>query len=131
MAVRKRLTVALVVAACVVAICAVGVVVTAPRLSGWYEDVVLDNSSHGRSCAELPTEPELRDLLARNAATVDTIRSMDPDIHAVSIEIGNTQGCVDGHYLLITYSSHREREQIETLIRGTELANAPINWRNI
>ena len=56
---------------------------------------------------------------------------MDSGTNAVSIEIGNTQACPDGYDVLITYSSHRERERIETLIRGTELANAPINWRNI
>ena len=129
MALRKPLVALLIaVGLAVVGIGVLGVlgVTVLPRL---YEEIVLDNQSHGRDCADLPSEQELRELLAREARTVAAIRAVAPDY--VQIDIDRDARCRGKYSILVAYSSHAQREQIEKLVRGTELADAPINWRNV
>jgi len=127
MAARKRL---LIVALAVMAVAAVGSVIAAPYVPAVFEDIVADNHSHRWRCEDLPTKEQLQAMLDRNAELVRTVRGLDPELNSVYFEINEAAGCPGRHDLILTYDSHRLRDQLERLVRGTEFENAPINWRN-
>jgi hypothetical protein len=127
MTLRKRLLLA---ALAVAVVAVVGTVIAAPYVPAVFEDVVADNHSHRWRCADLPTRADLQAMLDRNADLVRTIRSLDPRLNSVWFEINEAAGCPGRSDLLLTYDSHRLRNELERLVRGTEFENAPINWRN-
>jgi len=126
MAVRRSVVVSLVIAGTFLAGSGAVAATQVPRL---YEEYVLDNRSHGWDCKELPSEQDLNDLFFRNSALVQAIRDVDRD-HVV-VSVGEDERCPGRYSILIAYASHAQRKQIEVLIEGTPLANAPINWRNV
>jgi hypothetical protein len=128
MAVRKRL---LIFAAVAVAVVVAGTVITAPYAPAVFEDVVADNHSHRWRCEDLPTRADLQAMLDRNADLVRRIRSLDPQLNSVWFDVNDAAGCPGRFDLLLTYDSHRLRNELERLVRGTEFENAPINWRNV
>ncbi len=112
--------------AALIGIALVGVAVTSgPR---WYDEHLLGNRAHGRGCADLPSEQDMRALLDRNATTVEAVRAIEP-AGTVNLEAG--QSCPGRWDLLLTYGSKDQRRQAERLIIGTELESAPISWRNV
>lgn len=94
-----------------------------------YNDVVLDRYDHWLPCRKLPTVEEIEATMAQHEKTLNRIRAVDPvgGIIYVGVECEN-EGRGD---LVIGYSGHHHREQIEEILDDQMFFGIPVRLRNI
>ncbi len=92
----------------------------------WYTDVVLDNKEHFLSCTELPEKEFTERVFREHAKTVAEIEQINPGF--IFVEVDATQ-CAGKADIVIYFASHKEREQIETIL-GDSFWGVPYRMYN-
>ncbi len=89
--------------------------------------VVLDNRDHGLPCDQLPTVEEVTQALDRHQSVIQQILDVHPGQVFVDIDRESCPGHAD---IVISYASHQDRVQIETIIAGDAFFGVPYKLRN-
>lgn len=93
----------------------------------WLDEQVYDNRNHYLPCDTLPTEAEVRLVMSENTDLVAQIQAVNPGNVGVEVGIPDCPGKAD---MLIWYSSHRDREEIETILGSESFFGIPIRLQN-
>lgn len=110
-------------------ICALAIIVEAQFkiLQRAYDDYVLDNRNHYLSCNELPTETEVKRIVAQHQDVIQQILEVAPGFVGAEIDAYTCSGKAD---LLIWYASHQQRLVIEKIINGDTFFGIPYRLQN-
>lgn len=92
------------------------------------DDLLYDNYNHYLPCERLPPATEIERGLAENAAVIDKIRAVSPDVD-IQIDEMICHG-TDHTDLIISYPGHSQRVEIERILGGKTFFGLPVRWRN-
>ncbi len=125
--VRKRMTP--IILAILIFLCLGAVILEAQAkiLRRAIDDLVYDNRNHYLPCERLPTEAEVRQVVTEHSDLIDQIESVNPGNVGVEVSTPNCPGKAD---LLIWYASHRNRQEIETILGSETFFGIPVRLQN-
>ncbi len=110
-------------------ICSVGVLIEmwVHPLQRTYDEFVLDNRNHYRSCKDLPTTSEVERVIQQHRDVVIQIQQVAPGFIDVEIDTSFCSGKAD---LLISYGTHQQRIAIESIIGNETFFGVPYRLQN-
>jgi hypothetical protein len=91
------------------------------------DDVLYDNRNHYLPCEQLPTELEVRKVVAEHQDVIQQMEQVNPGLVGVEIDTSTCPGKAD---LLIWYASHQNRLDIEEIIAGETFYGVPYRLQN-
>jgi hypothetical protein len=125
---KKPLIIGLMLGA--VLICA-GILVLATTnargIGNLYNDLVLGNRDHFLSCAELPTEADVRRTMQAHQDEIGRIEQIHPGSIEVAIDAETCPGRAD---IVINFATRADRSMIESVIGGDTFFGIPFRLRN-
>jgi hypothetical protein len=92
-----------------------------------YDEIVLDNRNHYLSCAQLPTEAEVHQVMEEHQETINQIEQINPGFVGIEIDTSTCPGKAD---ILFWYGTHKDRLLIEELIAGETFYGIPYRLQN-
>lgn len=92
-----------------------------------YDEIVLDNRNHYLSCAQLPSEAEVRQVMDVHQDVVKRIEQINPGFVGVEIDTSTCPGKAD---ILFWYGTHQDRLLIERIIAGETFYGIPFRMQN-
>ena len=92
-----------------------------------YDEIVLDNRNHYLSCAQLPTEVEVRHVMEEHQQTIKRINQINPGFVGMEIDSSTCPGKAD---ILFWYGTHQDRLRIEEIIAGETFYGIPYRLQN-
>ena len=92
-----------------------------------YDEVILDNRNHYLSCAQLPVETQVRQVMDQHQEIIKKIEQIHPG--SVGVEMG-TAVCPGKADIIFWYGTHRERVMIEGIIGGKTFYGIPYRLQN-
>jgi len=92
-----------------------------------YDEIVLDNRNHYLSCAQLPTEVEVRHVMEEHQQTIKRINQINSGFVGMEIDSSTCPGKAD---ILFWYGTHQDRLRIEEIIAGETFYGIPYRLQN-
>jgi hypothetical protein len=92
-----------------------------------YDEIVLDNRNHYLSCAQLPTEEEVRQVMEEHQDAIRTINQINPGFVGMEMDTSTCPGKAD---ILFWYGTHDDRLRIESIIAGETFYGIPYRMQN-
>ena len=92
-----------------------------------YDEFVLDNRNHYRSCEDLPTTSEVERVLEQHKVIVSQIQQAAPGFVHIEMDTSFCSGKAD---LLISYGTHQQRIAIENIIGNETFFGVPYRLQN-
>ena len=92
-----------------------------------YDEVILDNRNHYLSCAQLPSETEVRQVMEAHQDVVDKIEQINPGFVGVEMDTSTCPGKAD---IIFWYGTHQDRLLIESIIADDTFYGIPYRLRN-
>ncbi len=92
-----------------------------------YDNYILDNKEHYLSCAQLPSEKEVTQVVAEHQDVVRKIEQVNSGFVSVEVDAETCPGKAD---ILIWFGTHRDRELIESIIDNESFFGVPYRLEN-
>ena len=92
-----------------------------------YDEIVLDNRNHYLSCAQLPTEAEVSQVMEEHRDAIKRINQINPGFVGIEIDSSTCPGKTD---ILFWYGTHQDRLRIEDIIAGETFYGIPYRLQN-
>lgn len=110
-------------------ICTVGALIEMwfHPLQRTYDEFVLDNRNHYRSCEDLPTTSEVKRVIEQHKDIVSQIQQVAPGFVDIEMDTSFCNGKAD---LLISYGTHQQRIAIENIIGNETFFGVPYRLQN-
>ena len=92
-----------------------------------YDEIVLDNRNYYLSCAQLPTEAEVRQVMEAHQDVIEKIEQINPGFVGAEMDMSTCIGKAD---IIFWYGTHQDRLQIESIIAGHTFYGIPYRLIN-
>jgi len=92
-----------------------------------YDEIVLDNRNPYLSCAQLPTEAEVSQVMEEHRDAIKMINQINPGFVGMEID---TSTCPGKAEILFWYGTHQDRLRIEAMIAGETFHGIPYQLQN-
>jgi len=120
----KNLLKALVIVFCLAAV--ILVLLRTKLILRLYDNLVLDSKNHYLSCEELPSLAEVEKVVKDHQDVIQKIKQINPGYTGIEIH----EVCAVKADIVIWYTSHQDRVEIERIIRSKTFFGIPYRLHN-